>query len=657
MKKLLITFLFPCLTLLGANPSFDSFDTNYFRLVYGTYGPTSIQLQTNLFANGTNTYIFYSITNVYMVSSNLDAGNIQGTDGRLSRFIGSGSSLSNSIAYETNGALVVEGSDLGNGAGVYTPGWYATTNVLNSALNVMAFGADPTGVTNSAPAIQAAIDSLRTSTTPAITGTLKPSGTVFIPPGLYKISSPLKLYSGVAVHGAGRDVTTISNSTTTASSFTVEVQAGANTQCFSVRDMTIVGSESATDGCGIDCRVTPITINPPWPMVENVFIIGHKYSIRLDGTVMGTFKNIRANSASSHGIYSTGDMAAVSFEDVWAILSGGDGWRIEKAVYCSWTSVAAQSCLGNGYTFGTTTGNHLTQCRIQGGAEGNTTNGWYFIEPFGGHFQIYTYLNGGVGCKIEGAKGLFLMPTLQADQGACSLSLLPGPTYGEPEGIVIVGDVISGNPGGINVDNPSRADMWAHRSYKGRRSVDFGDKTVIVPSSGDIEAGNSVLVNYRIGIGTTNPLVRLHSVNDGVNQTLMDSFSALNYQRSDYEFRRAAGTFSNPSNVVDGSSLGTLGFYGLNDGTYRKALEIEAIMPGALLDATHVPAKLTVNTSSGLADPATALTVDDTGVDAAVRFKIAGENGITQTETWAATGTNWTMIIKGGIITSLTHTP
>ena len=60
-------------------------------------------------------------------------------------------------------------------------------------VNVMNFGAKGNGITNDAPAIQAAINSL------AITG-----GTVYFPPCVYELGASLRVdYSNITLEGAG----------------------------------------------------------------------------------------------------------------------------------------------------------------------------------------------------------------------------------------------------------------------------------------------------------------------------------------------------------------------------------------------------------------------------------------------------------------------
>lgn len=72
-------------------------------------------------------------------------------------------------------------------------------SMVNGApVNILDFGADPTGTTDSAAAIQAAVDSISTTTAGA-----GPGGLVYIPAGTYKLTAAIDLPYGVSVKGDG----------------------------------------------------------------------------------------------------------------------------------------------------------------------------------------------------------------------------------------------------------------------------------------------------------------------------------------------------------------------------------------------------------------------------------------------------------------------
>lgn len=70
--------------------------------------------------------------------------------------------------------------------------------ITGAPANILDFGADPTGAVDSAAAIQAAVNSI--STTTAGPG---PGGLVYVPPGTYRIQTQINVPYGVSIKGAG----------------------------------------------------------------------------------------------------------------------------------------------------------------------------------------------------------------------------------------------------------------------------------------------------------------------------------------------------------------------------------------------------------------------------------------------------------------------
>jgi hypothetical protein len=86
-----------------------------------------------------------------------------------------------------------------NSAAAYQPVSTMDFSKIAAAHNVLSYGADATGATESAPAIQSALNAA------AVAG----GGVVLVPAGVYIISQILQIGSGVALQGAGMGVTTI----------------------------------------------------------------------------------------------------------------------------------------------------------------------------------------------------------------------------------------------------------------------------------------------------------------------------------------------------------------------------------------------------------------------------------------------------------------
>lgn len=259
MKKLLLAFLlFATVVVKAAVPPYEAFHTNYFT-IWTNGNNRFVLINTNLFSGtGGTTNIFYfyqtyitNIYNEYLVSSNVSAGNIQGTDRRVAMFNGNGSSLTNSSAYiGTNDELVVEGNiDTNSQIGVYTTGWYATTNHIQGLVNVRAFGAVGDGVTDDSAAFRSALDSSF-------------GNGVFVPQGTYKLLSTLQLYSGQSLVGPSPATRWFDSTTNTAAVLKFYVtnghgiymrsESGVNVDSVTLRNLYIDGANSSGTSDGIN---------------------------------------------------------------------------------------------------------------------------------------------------------------------------------------------------------------------------------------------------------------------------------------------------------------------------------------------------------------------------------------------------------------------
>lgn len=105
--------------------------------------------------------------------------------------------------------------------------------------NVMSYGAKGDGSTDDTAAIQAAINTTKST-----------GGTVFLPRGNYILSSPLILYGGVSLLGEGVLATTIHQWTSTADGITGVDLSNVTLSGFKLQG---VGSGS---GCGIRCTLS-----------------------------------------------------------------------------------------------------------------------------------------------------------------------------------------------------------------------------------------------------------------------------------------------------------------------------------------------------------------------------------------------------------------
>lgn len=121
-------------------------------------------------------------------------------------------------------------------------------------VNALDFDADPSGVADSAPAIQAAIDSLTQSQ--GLFSGVGNGGTVFLPAGTYKLGSTLKLYGNCELRGASRNGTLLNYTPNTGRAIELarlaSYPAADTIEGAAVRDLAIKANGSAGKGIGVD---------------------------------------------------------------------------------------------------------------------------------------------------------------------------------------------------------------------------------------------------------------------------------------------------------------------------------------------------------------------------------------------------------------------
>jgi len=154
----------------------------------------------------------------------------------------------------------------------------ATNNMISGALvNVLDFGATGDGATDDTAAIHNAISSLPSG------------GTVFFPIGIYKCALTITQYN-IILKGAGKRSTQISNNTSLAGTYAINVDLGAqNTtklpMSFGIEDMAITGDR-----------------------------VNNYHAIYLANVKSGSFRGLEINEVG-HGIYLSNTFN-VSFSDI-----------------------------------------------------------------------------------------------------------------------------------------------------------------------------------------------------------------------------------------------------------------------------------------------------------------------------------------------------
>ena len=190
------------------------------------------------------------------------------------------------------------------------------TGAINRAINlklaetisVTDFGADPTGVTDSTTAIQAAINSVTT-------------GRIYLPAGTYKTTTTISLKNGVSIYGDGSGITTISNATANP---IITVNTGANIRFCKINGMTLYGGGTNTYG---------ITANQ-WGNQDAMI------DVEIYNCVVGVYlyacynfkaENCWIHNNTSHGLLAANATYAAEIRGSMFTQNGGDGVQINTS--------------------------------------------------------------------------------------------------------------------------------------------------------------------------------------------------------------------------------------------------------------------------------------------------------------------------------------
>lgn len=214
-------------------------------------------------------------------------------------------------------------------------------------LNVRDFGALGNDTGDDAPAIQAAINAAQTAG----------RGTVYIPPGVYRLGAALTITGSIRVFGAGRYSTVLK--ATTANLTVIDIAYTA--YYATVQSMSLTRSVTATSGYGI--RVAP-TNAIAWCELADLHIVGHANGLRLGPSTFSHAHHIVIESCTGDGVFLTNSPQ-----------SGVLQWQLDQ--------ILVQACTGSGF-------------RVFAQATGPTaiTMGeWRNLSTFG---------NSGNGVRVEG---------------------------------------------------------------------------------------------------------------------------------------------------------------------------------------------------------------------------------------------------------------
>lgn len=250
-----------------------------------------------------------------------------------------------------------------------------TIKSSNSVFNVKNFGVKGNGTTDDAPALQKILDSVGSPGYPGVRG-----GIVYLPKGVYRLSSTLNIRRGVSIQGAGSSMWTAGTELMADPGVTAlrtvygygptALQDGADAEgatssgCVISNLMISQSSKSDIISHGIDIKVKT---HMEYVLIQNFSGNGMNLEAYVPNSNANScsFTNVFACGNSQHGFYvNSSDANACLFSNCCSYSNGQNGFH-------------ETSFLGNTYIGCTTESNGLRGFHHEGGVNASTFIGCY----------------------------------------------------------------------------------------------------------------------------------------------------------------------------------------------------------------------------------------------------------------------------------------
>lgn len=233
------------------------------------------------------------------------------------------------------------------------PDYHFQIKNQQNVINVRDFGAAGNGSTDDTSAIQGAIDSV-----------LGTGGTIYLPKGIYKISTQLNLRNGITILGDGEESTFINQTGADAHGI-----VGDDVGSISLENFILTGPSGGT-GAGIRIGWTA-NGNTPYVSMRNVWVRNFgSDGIQLETPIVSHLDKVLSFDNGGHGFNFYHAGTSVTLTSCWARGNAQAGYYFYQSVYISLVSCAADNN-GVGYFVQDAQSIGFYSC----GAEGTTMNG------------------------------------------------------------------------------------------------------------------------------------------------------------------------------------------------------------------------------------------------------------------------------------------
>lgn len=228
---------------------------------------------------------------------------------------------------------------------------------LYENVSVKDFGAIGNGVADDTASIQGALNSV------------SPGGSVYVPPGNYRISAPLTLSTALTIYGANEAGTIITNY---GNSNALQASGSRN---ITIRDLEIFDGIVSTRTTGDAIHLT----NPGSAVevqISRVQIGGHFDGVHLENLLKSSIKDTRVTSCKNDGFSLYGGSTSTVFQSTYSDSCGRDGYHQEASSYIGYYGTASDLSGRDGYRLEDTLGSDNSVLFASAGAESNAESGF-----------------------------------------------------------------------------------------------------------------------------------------------------------------------------------------------------------------------------------------------------------------------------------------
>lgn len=252
--------------------------------------------------------------------------------------------------------------------------------------NVLDYGAIGNGTANDTAAIQAAINSL-----PA-------GGAVYLPKGIYRLTSPLVLRSGVTLRGDSQRTSSLKVSIPDVSAVKIHGTAASSTIVqVSLERLHISGPGKNSSGTapGIDIKWASVDVN-----LDQLWVVGWaSHGVLAVDSYSMTFRQCLFDGNGGDGFHGETNINNVTFDRTISILNAGHGYRVTGGTTLKFLNADAESNGGNGFNLRYTFAASLDTCHTENNGGANI----YLHYRAPGGLSEKTNAANIQGCLIQGS--------------------------------------------------------------------------------------------------------------------------------------------------------------------------------------------------------------------------------------------------------------